>query len=471
LTHFIVEFPLKTEKFQEDILNKRFEIGRKMYNSLANETYKAYKEMIRTKEYREAVEKKDFKIIKSLIKSYGFSEYNFHSRVKKYQHTFKKNIDSQAAQKIGTRLWKAYEKLFYGNGKKIHYKKFGEFNSFEGKSNETGIRFMNNHLAWNKLKIPVIIEHNNSYEIECFLNKISFSKIVRKYVRNQYKFYIQIVFSGLPPKKRCKETGYFKRELGSGDVGLDIGTQTLAISSKTDVKMLVLADKVQVIENEKRRILRKMDRSRRSMNPKKYNENGTFKKGRLLWIYSKKYIKLRFKLKELYRKQADMRKYQHECLANDIISLGDKFYVEKMSFSGLQKRAKTTEENKNKRKKRFGKSIANRAPAMFLEILNRKLSYFDKEVTKINTIKARASQFNHIDKTYKKKKLSQRWNNLNGFKVQRDLYSSFLIMNINEDLESFNETKNNNTFEKFIEMHNLEVKRLLGQKNLSSIAI
>jgi hypothetical protein len=279
------------------------------------------------------------------------------------------------------------------------------------------------------------------------------------------------VFSGLPPAKRCKETGFFKRKLGSGDVGLDIGTQTLAISSKTDVKMHVLADKVQSIENEKRRILRKMDRSRRSMNPKKYNENGTFKKGRISWVYSKKYIKLRFKLKDLYRKQADVRKYQHECLANGLISLGDKFYVEKMSFSGLQKRAKTTEENKNKRKKRFGKSIANRAPAMFLDILNRKLSYFDKEVIKINTVKARASQFNHIEQTYKKKKLSQRWNNLNGFKVQRDLYSSFLIMNINEDLESFNETKNNNTFESFLKMHDLEVERLLGQKNLSSIAI
>ena len=31
MANFIVEFPLKTEKYQEDILNKRFEIGRKIY--------------------------------------------------------------------------------------------------------------------------------------------------------------------------------------------------------------------------------------------------------------------------------------------------------------------------------------------------------------------------------------------------------------------------------------------------------
>lgn len=29
MANFIVEFPLKTEKYQEDILNKRFEIGKK----------------------------------------------------------------------------------------------------------------------------------------------------------------------------------------------------------------------------------------------------------------------------------------------------------------------------------------------------------------------------------------------------------------------------------------------------------
>ena len=34
MANFIVEFPLKTEKYQEDILDKRFEIGRQIYNSL-----------------------------------------------------------------------------------------------------------------------------------------------------------------------------------------------------------------------------------------------------------------------------------------------------------------------------------------------------------------------------------------------------------------------------------------------------
>ena len=90
---------------------------------------------------------------------------------------------------------------------------------------------------------------------------------------------------------------------------------------------------------------------------------------------------------------------------------------------------------------------------------------------KLNTYEAKASQFNHFDKTYTKKTLSQRWNDFNGIKIQRDLYSAFLIMNINDDLKSFDIDKCNERFENFYRLHNLEVDRLKGHKNLSSIAI
>ena len=220
-----------------------------------------------------------------------------------------------------------------------------------------------------------------------------------------------------------------------------------------------------------------MDRSRRATNPDNYNEDGTIKKQgnrKTVWNKSNHYLKYQDELKELYRKQADVRKYQHECLANEIISLGDNIYVEKMNFQGLAKRSTKTEKNEKgrfKRKKRFGKSIANRAPAMLLSIIDRKLSYYGKRLIKIDTWSAKASQFNHFDGTYNKKKLSQRWNDFNGIKVQRDLYSVFLIMNVASDLKSFDINKCNERFENFYQLHNLEVERLTGHKNLSSIAI
>lgn len=484
--NFIIEFPLKTEIYQENILNKRFEIGRHIYNSLVNVTQKRYKEMIKTKKYRNLLssltgnknsDKEIWKQIDDIRKQYGMSEYSFHEDVKQMQKHFKSNIDSFTTQKIASQLWKSYDKLFYGNGKKVYYKKYGEFNSLEGKSNSTGIRFKDDMILWNGLEIPVVVDYDNYYEYQARQSKICYNRIMRKYVRNKYKYYVQIVFKGNPPVKVNTETGEIKHTIGNGDVGLDIGTRTIAISSQSDVKILELADKVQNIENKKQKLLRKMDSSRRATNPDNYNEDGTIKKQgnkKVIWNKSNHYIKYQNELKELYRKQSDIRKYQHECLANYIVSLGNKVYVEKMNFAGLQKRAKNTEKNdkgKFKRKKRFGKSLANKAPSMLLTIIDRKLGYYDEKLIEINTFEAKASQFNHFDGTYTKKSLSQRWNDFNGIKIQRDLYSAFLIMNISNDLKSFEVNKCNKRFENFYRLHNIEVDRLTGKKNLSSIAI
>lgn len=486
MANFVVEFPLKTEKYQEDILNKRFEIGRQIYNSLVNVTQKRYKEMIKTKKYRNIIslltgnkksDKEIWKQINEIRKQYGISEYSFHEDVKQMQKHFKDNIDSFTAQKIATTLWKSYDKLFYGNGKKVYYKRYGEFNSLEGKSNTSGIRFKDDMILWNGLKMPVVIDYDNYYECQAMQSKICYNRIVRKYVRNKYKYYVQIVFKGNPPIKVDTETGEIKHYIGDGDVGIDIGIRTVAISSQYDVKILELADRVQNIENKKQKLLRKIDRSRRATNPDNYNDDGTIKKQgnkKVVWNKSNHYIKYQNELNELYRKQADVRKYQHECLSNYIISLGNKVYVEKMNFAGLQKRAKNIKKNdkgKFKRKKRFGKSLANKAPSMLLTIINRKLGYYDENLIEINTLEAKASQFNHFDGTYTKKPLSQRWNNFNGIKVQRDMYSAFLIMNIADDLKSFDIDKCNKRFENFYQLHNLEVNRLTGKKNLSSIAI
>ena len=82
MANFIVQFPLKTEKYQEGVLDRRFEIGRKIYNSLVNVTQKRYKEMIKTKKYRNLIsslsndKKKDkdiWKQINEMRKQYGMS--------------------------------------------------------------------------------------------------------------------------------------------------------------------------------------------------------------------------------------------------------------------------------------------------------------------------------------------------------------------------------------------------------------
>ena len=356
--------------------------------------------MIKTKRYRNLIsqlsgdknkDKNIWRQINDIRKQFDMSEYSFYKDVKRIQHHFSKNIDALTARSIASNLWKAYEKLFYGNGEYIHYKRYGFVNSLEGNINNTGIRFRDDILLWNGLRIHVVIDYNNCYENQVLKSEIVYCRIIRKFVRKKNKYYVQIVFKGTPPIKIDNETGEVKHYIGVGDVGIDIGTSTIAYSSATDVKILELADKVQNIENQKRRLLRKMDRSRRATNPDNYNEDDTIKKQgnkKLTWNKSNHFIKYENKLKELYRKQTDVRKYQHKCLANHIVSLGDNIYVETMNFQGLAKKATKTEKNDKgrfKRKKRFGKSIGNRAPSMLLSIINRKLTYYGKSLIKIDT--------------------------------------------------------------------------------------
>ena len=256
-------------------------------------------------------------------------------------------------------------------------------------------------------------------------------------------------------------------------MGIDIGTSTIAVSSDTDVELKELAEGIQELEKEKGRIQRKMDRSSRSMNPNKYNEDGTIKKeNKDKWINSNRYLKLRSTYRELCRKQRILRVLSHNILSNYILTLGDEFYVETMNFSALQKRSKKPTEyvskNKCKRKKRYGKSIGNRAPAMLIAIIDRKLHYFGKHINKINTQKCKASQFNHITKEYNKKSLSTRWNIIENKLVQRDLYSAFLISNTNETLESFDVNLCNSKYANFLDLHDKKVQELKQQKQYTN---
>ena len=506
---FVLNLKLKTQPFQEDILNKRFEIGRHLYNSVLGLALKRYKEMYKTKRWREnqqnisEIYKKNsdkdkakklckpyFNIKNEMLKEFRLNEYSLHQDVAPMQRIFKKNIDAFTSQKIATRVWKAIDDNIFGKGEEVHFKgRNNPLNSLEGKSNGTGIVYdiKNNVYKWLSLTIPVQLDINNMYEVNALRNEICFCRIERKFVRGKYKYILQIVLKGIPPLKINKQTGEIKNDIGKGVCGGDIGTQTIAYSSRFEVKLLELAPRVQNIENVKRRIQRYMNRSKRATNPQNSNENGTIKKGnivngkkeKLVWNFSKKYIKAKNELRDIQRKQADIREQDHNIMSNDILRNCDTFYVENMNYAGLQKRSKKTEKNdkgKFKKKKRFGKSLANKAPAKFLTILKNKLKSRGGLYIEINTREAKASQYNHLNHKYNKKKLSQRWNELeyNGkqIKIQRDLYSAFLIQNTNDDLKSFNNELCNSRFDNFIIMHDIEMNRLSNnKKNLSSMGI
>ena len=379
-----------------------------------------------------------------------------------------KELGSHVTIKLELRAMQAINKLRFGEADKVSFIRFGEMFSFESSDDRQGIRFRDNQVIFNKLKIPVILKSNDIYAYQSLQNRVKYCRIKREVIKGKTKYYVQLILEGVPPIKIDKETGEIKHYINEGTVGIDIGTQTVAYTSQYEIKLLELAPEIQNIEKEKRVLQRKLDRSRRSMNPNKFNDNGTINiKDKTKWIKSNHYIKTQNELKELQRKQKEIRKQSHNKLANHILTLGSNIKVETMNYSGLQKKAKKTTINKNgkfNKKKRFGKSLANKAPSMFLTILNNKLKWIDKELKKIDTWNVKASQYNHIEDKFIKKELNVRWNEFDGFNIQRDLYSSFLIMNVDEGLKEIDRDLCFKKFDKFKELHDIEIQRLMNMK-------
>ena len=328
----------------------------------------------------------------------------------------------------------------------------GEMASFEGKTNTTGWRYINQRLVYKDMSTPLKWKGHDHYasEILSHLEKktpfthtikkngetqtitdfyhVKYVRIVRKVIRGKVRFFADLVIAGFSPSKG--------RKLGRGKVGLDIGTATLAVSSLNKVALFNLAEEVKDLAKVIRLAQRRMDRSKRAMNPVNYHENGTVKKGRKEWRLSNRYRKQRAKLRDLNRKQAAIRKLSHRKLANTLLPLGDAYFIETMHFKALQKRAKETKVSektgKVARKKRFGKTIGHRAPAMFASILEQKVKSLGGSFKKVNTQTFKASQYCHVRNAFSKKPLSERWHVIDAeTKVQRDLYSAFLLMNAN----------------------------------------
>lgn len=453
--------PLKLEKWQSDRLEKRFEIGRQIYNTVVRAELKKLQQVERTPQYREIEQKLKgakqeeakelWKKRTQLLSKSGFSEYGFKSDMKYYYQHFKENIGSSVAvHGIASQVWTAFEKvLFSKDGKMVHFKKKGELSSLRGysqagKSGGVEIIFRGSYVEWKGLKLPLKLSPDNDYETEMLSKRVKYVRILRKEGKTKPHWYAQLVLEGKPAIKRDPASGTPKHPVGHGVVGIDIGTRTLAYSTDSEVNLLELADRVQNIEQEKRRLQRKMDRSRRAMNPENYNSDGPFKRGvKLTRNKSKRYRRIQHQLAMIQHHQADIRKQQHNELANYLLTLGDCFFVENMSYCDLVHRANKTEISEKtgryKRKKRFGKSIANKAPAMLITMLKQKCqSRGLKGVKEVDT-HVRASQYNHQTDTCIEKALENRWNVMpDGERIQRDLYSAFLLQHCKQGLPEYN---------------------------------
>lgn len=532
--------PLKLEKWQSDHLEKRFEIARQLYNTLVHAELKRIHRIERMPEYREierlieaTTDKKEKWALKNQKKQFlrknGINRNTFTTDMKRLYKHFNDNIGSNVAQHgIVSQVLTAFEKVYIENQSgEVHFKKPGDLRSVQGYSQkESGgkeIMFRNGKIIWTQQEnddrkkspkyqqrkkrqnykgvkgiareFPVVFSKNNPYEAEMLTKHVKFVRILRKDGKTKPHWYAQLVLEGKPAIKRDPASGAPKHPVGHGVVGIDIGTRTLAYSADSKVDLIELADRVQNIEQEKMLLQRKLDRSRRATNPENYKPDGSIKQGvKLTWNNSKRYKRIQHQYAMIQHHQADIRKQQHNELANYLLTLGDCFFVEDMDYRALTRKAKKTEISEKtgryKRKKRFGKSIANKAPSMLIALLDQKCKSLNLEgVKKVDTA-VKASQYNHQTDECKAKELKERWNIIpDGERIQRDLYSAFLLQHCKRGLPEYNRKKLQETFgnelyrvfdretlqrdyPKFVEYHRKTIQRLSAlPKTIASMGI
>ena len=494
---------IRTKRYKKT-MNKYFEITEKISkinNKIDNtDDKKLLKELKNNKKLLEDDKKlisnqlEDIRIDFNIFKSYYTKKAEF-----LYKNIFT-NLNSILALKVVDRCWLQFEKLmFKSKTKKIKFKKYGFLPSLEGKQAERCIvlkqnvnglyintlgesfelKIKNNDIYTKNLLELIKIYINDSENIENInidrvkngqkpldTYRIIFNRIVIKRIRNKFRFYVQILYEGRPWK--LDKNGNLKNKQGTGRIGIDYGTSTIAVVSESKVIYKNLAEEANNLKHLERQLKilqRKMDRSRRSTNPDCFNSDGTYKKGTKIKVKSRNYKKILKQFREINRKLSCIKKYEIGRDANIIRSLGDQIYGEHMNFQGLAKRSKNTTINQNtgkiNKKKRFGKSISNRCPGLMVSTLKNK---FGNGYHEVNTWEFKASQYNHITNTCIKKKLSQRIQELdyNGetITIQRDLYSAFLLMNSNNTLDKPDLNLCNITFENFIVNHTICINNL-----------
>ena len=348
---------------------------------------------------------------KALNAKLGFSEYALHLYATKIRNSWISNhIDSTVAQKIATRAFKAVQKIAFGQAKRVRFKGKNQLKSIEGKTNKTGIRYSEStgHVEWKGLKLNIDV--NDKVVTHGLSHRVKYCRVIKRIFNGKTRFFVQLVLEGKP---------YQKFELPDNTVGLDIGPSTIAYVSDEQVILERFCDELKNKQKEIRRLQRKLDRQRRANNPQNYNPDGTIKPGKKTWHSSTRYKKTRRKLAELQRKLAAHRKTLHGNLSNRILKQGKRIKTEKLSYRAFQKN--------------YGKSVKNRAPGMFIEIIRRKAENAGGSVDEFSTKTTKLSQYCHKCGKYTKKPLSQRVHTCCNLNIQRDVYSAFLAGSVVEN--------------------------------------
>lgn len=467
---FVLTRRLYTSRSDCAYLDKKMHIVERLYNTGVKHCLKLLKELREDTWYQYALNK--FRTEKDPAKqkawsdeifltaaSYGLTEYGIHAYLGKGKvNAYGGGIGINIVQKTGTALYNSVKKAIFG--KKLHYRKYGSTSSFEDKKANSGIIYHPKTDTVSVMGREISLKPcraSDHYMQEAMLHKIRYCRIVRKPFGSSYRYFLQFVMEGSAPEKL---------KSGSRKIGLDPGVSTMTAYSGDKLHFIELSRDADHYTKQILHLQRVYDHKVRVNNPDCYHEDGTFRKGSKI-RHTKGMIRAAMKLKTAYRRRSEYVKQSNGYETNRLIEAGVNLILEPMTYRGLARRSKNLERQdqvsnvtdsygqvkqvrKYKRRRRFGHSILVHSPAAFIEQLKAKAIKYGGSWEIVNTVKYRASQYDHVTDTYEKHGLSERYKQVGNHMVQRDCYSAFLLYH-KKDTEHADRTACIHDFEHFLE--------------------
>lgn len=371
-TH-VCEVPLRAGLHEVAVLGSRFEAARQLFNAVLGEALRRLARMRRDPAFDQAKalprgsSSKDATPLQkvqaqarreafaALRRKHGFREYDLHQHPSLGKGCWlREHLDINTAQKVATRAFRAVERYSFGQAGKPRFKRYGEVESVEGKSNAAGIRFRDDEVLWDgshgKLRMEVLwdpadpVHAHTRRAIEA--SGVKYVRLLLRAVRGRRLPYAQLVLLGEALRKP-------KHAIGTGTVGLDLGPSQVAVVTEGHVERIPFCPGLDRKEAARRRYLRKLDRQQRANNPENYNPDGTLKPRRLRkpWKASRSQVRTREALAEVLRALAAQRRALQGEVVHQVLALGNQVVTEKV--------------NKRSWAKLWGRSVGHKAPGAF----------------------------------------------------------------------------------------------------------
>lgn len=440
---FVLELPIKDSDDVVRFLNRKFDFALSLYNATLHTALGRLERMRNSREWREAIllpkGKERSRKLAEIRFSFGLTEFSLGKVTNDHRNGAKRFVRKtdpgakrlknecilgvEVAEAIGSRVWRSVERYLFGKGGRPRFKSRRRgLHSLENKSNHANIIWhpKEKAFAWNRRRIPVEIS-SSDYIREALSDpldpskprKFKYCRVCRRRIRGRRRYFLQLILEGHPPVRYIpgpKEKW----------VGIDPGPAKIACVAEDGVFLIPSSPaSLNDHSNEKRRLAQLMHRSLKATNPDSFDASGAIKKG-ATWNCSNRFKKLVNQRNETFRIETAARKTDHRRIANIIIQMGGTIKCEKNSYQSFQ-------EN-------FGKSVRKHGTGDLIQCLRRKAESADNaDFIELNAYRCRLSQFNHVDGSYIKKSLKQRWTRIGNTVVQRDAYSAFLAMCVIEN--------------------------------------